>query len=249
MTASKPGLADLKRLRKADQASRKHEAARKTVRARAEHKPVLSEDDARLFRQAVGGVQPLKRKGGRVAPAASLNLPPELLAARRERATGEPERVPAAGRGATVADTGLSPSPERTQGDKRSPGARPADGAARGASSFLRGGHGPDVLRDLRKGRWPVQASLDLHGCTLEDAHRRLQGFLKDCLDYGARCVRVVHGVGYGSPDGVGVLGPQVRGWLADWEAVIAYAECSPADGGQGALRVLLRARQPLSPT
>ncbi len=226
MKASKPGLADLKRLHKADQARRRREAARPVAKAaRAEAAPAaLSEDDALLFRRVVGAVQPLKRKAGRaVPPAGTRMLPAELIAARRERAVGQPE-------------PGLSLSAV-------------AAPAVAGDAVFLRAGHGPDVLRGLSKGRWPVQASLDLHGCTLEEARRRLEGFLSDCLDYGARCVRVVHGVGYGSPDGVGVLGPQVRRWLANWNDVTVYAECSPADGGQGAVRVLLRPRQAASPT
>ena len=219
MKASKAGLADLKRLHKADQARRQREAAKQAAKATlASAVPPLSEDDAMLFRRAVGGVQPLKRKASRAVPPGKVaGLSQELIAARRERALGQPEAVLALG-------------------------AAPAASVV-GDSVFLRAGHGPDVLRDLRKGRWPVQASLDLHGCTLEEARQRLEVFLAECVAYGARCVRVVHGVGYGSPEGVGVLGPQVRRWLANWQAVMAYAEGSPADGGQGAVRVLLSAR------
>ncbi|MCB5362574.1 Smr/MutS family protein [Pusillimonas sp. CC-YST705] len=225
MAANKPGLADLKRLHKADQARRLQEAERRKAQA-AKAEPALAPDDALLFRRAVGGVQPLKAKAARSAQAGFSPLPAELVAARRTRAMGQ-----------------------------EAPGLLLATQTASAAvlqaddTVFLRAGHGPNVLRDLRKARWPVQASLDLHGCTLEDARQRLEGFLADCLDYGARCVRVVHGMGYGSPDGVGVLGPQVRRWLANWEAVQAYTVCGPADGGHGALRVLLRARQVASPT
>lgn len=221
MAASKPGLADLKRLHKAGLERRKQEAARAAAQQRAEAVIPASEDDARAFRRAVGAVQPLKGKAGRTASRGAPSLPAELIAARRQRAVG----APAPGLGLDRTEAAVAT-------------------ALAGEAVFLRAGHGTDVLRDLRKGRWAVQASLDLHGCSLDEARRRLEGFLSDCLAYGARCVRIVHGVGYGSPDGVGVLGPQVRRWLANWEAVSAYAECAPAQGGQGALHVLLRARQ-----
>lgn len=222
MAANKPGLADLKRLHKADQTRRQRETARAAARAQAEYVAPVSEDDARVFRRAVGAVQPLKSKSKarRVPMAGASGLPAELIEARRRRAVGLPES-------ALALDGAAQSVAAKQEGD----------------AVFLRAGHGPDVLRDLRKGRWAVQASLDLHGNSLEEARRRLEGFLSDCLDYGARCVRIVHGVGYGSPEGVGVLGPQVRRWLANWEAVSAYTVCSPAEGGDGALCVLLRAR------
>jgi DNA-nicking Smr family endonuclease len=55
--------------------------------------------------------------------------------------------------------------------------------------------------------------------------------------------VRVIHGKGRGSPDGVSVLKTRVRAWLARREEVIAFCQARPAEGGAGALVVLLRPR------
>lgn len=110
-----------------------------------------------------------------------------------------------------------------------------------GDHSFLRMGYGPDLLRGLRRGKWPVQASLDLHGATLEQARCNLDEFLAACLAHRAKCVRVVHGKGYGSRNGKPVLKDTVRRWLSQLDCVCAYVECNEHDGGAGAVQVLLR--------
>jgi DNA-nicking Smr family endonuclease len=53
--------------------------------------------------------------------------------------------------------------------------------------------------------------------------------------------VRVAHGKGLGSKDRVPVLKAKVRGWLVQREEVIAFCQARPAEGGAGALIVLLR--------
>ena len=54
--------------------------------------------------------------------------------------------------------------------------------------------------------------------------------------------MRVIHGKGLGSPDGTPVLKTRVRAWLQERTQVKAYCEAPPAQGGGGALLVLLRA-------
>jgi len=108
-------------------------------------------------------------------------------------------------------------------------------------SCYLRPDCGPDLLRDLRRGKWPIGASLDLHGSTLDEARERLDRFLQSCLEHQVRCVRIVHGKGYGSKDSEPVLRQTIRRWLSQLAAVQAYTECSEQDGGAGAVQVLLR--------
>ena len=108
-------------------------------------------------------------------------------------------------------------------------------------SRYLKAGHGTDVLKHLQRGKWPVGASLDLHGSTLEDARERFERFLASCLDHDIKCVRIVHGKGHGSPEGDAVLKTTVRRWLTQLDEVLAYIECAEADGGAGAVQVLLK--------
>jgi DNA-nicking Smr family endonuclease len=107
--------------------------------------------------------------------------------------------------------------------------------------SYRRPGIGPDVLRRLRRGAWAVQSQLDLHGYRVEEARHLLTSFLRDAGKRGLRCVRVVHGKGLGSKDRVPVLKSKVRGWLVQRDEVIAFCQARPAEGGAGALVVLLK--------
>ena len=106
---------------------------------------------------------------------------------------------------------------------------------------YLRQGLANSVLRDLRRGRWVIQSEIDLHGLNRDAARHNLATFLATCLHHGVRCVRVIHGKGHGSPQKLSILRQLVRGWLAQRQEVLAYCQAKPADGGEGALIVLLR--------
>lgn len=107
--------------------------------------------------------------------------------------------------------------------------------------SYRAPGIGPDVLRRLRRGAWAIQAQIDLHGHRVDEAREALAEFLKQALRSNQRCVRVVHGKGLGSRGRQPVLKSKVRGWLVQREEVIAFCQARAAEGGSGALVVLLR--------
>lgn len=109
--------------------------------------------------------------------------------------------------------------------------------------SYVREGIGTDVAGKLRRGFWSVQAELDLHGCTADQAHDALADFVLDARTRGLRCVRVIHGKGLTSPGKEPVLKGKVRRWLAHWDEVLAYAEAPQHAGGGGAVLVLLKGR------
>jgi DNA-nicking Smr family endonuclease len=106
--------------------------------------------------------------------------------------------------------------------------------------SWRRPGLGPDVINKLRRGHWSTQAEIDLHGHRVEEARSALSAFLHEAARTGVRCVRVVHGKGLGSRDRLPVLKGKVRHWLTQREEVLAYTQARAADGGSGALIVLL---------
>ena len=111
-------------------------------------------------------------------------------------------------------------------------------------AAWVSSGIARTVLRDLRRGRWVVQADLDLHGMNRDEARHQSATFLAECLRQGYRCVRVVHGKGLGSPGREPVLKKLVLGWLAQRQEVLAFCQAKPADGGAGALIVLLKGRR-----
>jgi DNA-nicking Smr family endonuclease len=109
--------------------------------------------------------------------------------------------------------------------------------------SFRRPEIGPEVVRKLRRGVWAIQAQLDLHGLRRDAARERLTEFLRAAGDERLRCVRVIHGKGTGSPGREPVLKPKVKSWLAQHAQVLAFTQARAADGGAGALVVLLASR------
>lgn len=109
------------------------------------------------------------------------------------------------------------------------------------ALSYSRDGVGSDVVRKLRKRHWPIQDELDLHGLTRDRARDALTDFLHRSNRRGVRCVRIIHGIGYGSPNGEPVLRSIVHSWLVQKSEVIAFCAASRSDGGHGALVALLR--------
>jgi len=107
--------------------------------------------------------------------------------------------------------------------------------------SFVRGGIGPDVLRKLRGGGWVTQDQLDLHGLRTDQAREALSQFVRDSVKRGIRCVRIIHGKGLGSLGKKPVLKNKVRNWLVQKDEVLAFCQARAADGGSGALMVLLK--------
>ena len=107
--------------------------------------------------------------------------------------------------------------------------------------TYLRRGLGADILTKLRRGHWSVQAEIDLHGHTTDEAHDALSDFLVEARQHGYRCVRVIHGKGLTSPQREPVLKGKVRKWLSHWDDVLAYCEAPRHSGGGGAVLVLLR--------
>jgi DNA-nicking Smr family endonuclease len=102
-------------------------------------------------------------------------------------------------------------------------------------------GLGPDIVRKLREGRWSIQRQIDLHGLRTDEAREALGRFIRDTHQMGLRCVRVVHGKGLGSPGRTPVLKGRVLRWLIQKNEVLAFVQARPAEGGAGALVVLLR--------
>lgn len=107
--------------------------------------------------------------------------------------------------------------------------------------SFRRPGIGTDVTRKLRQGHWSIQRQLDLHGLRSDEARTQLGLFMRQARQHGIRCVRVVHGKGLGSPGKAPVLKNKVFAWLVQKSEVLAFVQARPAEGGAGALVVLLQ--------
>jgi DNA-nicking Smr family endonuclease len=98
----------------------------------------------------------------------------------------------------------------------------------------------------LKRGQLAIEAMLDLHGLTQEEAHRQLDGFLAHSARVGRRCVLIITGKGLWRSDS-GILREMVPRWLNETPnraRVLAIAHAQPRHGGQGALYVLLKRKR-----
>ena len=107
--------------------------------------------------------------------------------------------------------------------------------------SFRRSGIGLEVTKKLRARHWSIQRQLDLHGLRSDEAREALGQFIRLAHRTGLRCIRVVHGKGLGSPGRTPILKAKVQRWLVQKKEVLAFVQARPAEGGAGALVVLLQ--------
>ena len=100
------------------------------------------------------------------------------------------------------------------------------------------------TLRRLRRGQYSIEAQLDLHGLTVDQAEPQLQEFISASQHKGLRCVRIIHGKGNRSPGKTPVLKGMALRRLRRSSNVLAFCSAPPSDGGTGAVYVLLRRRR-----
>lgn len=106
---------------------------------------------------------------------------------------------------------------------------------------FKRPGVQHGVFKRLKQGAYGLDARLDLHGMTVEQARREVFSFLEEALAHDLRTAIIVHGRGRHSHSRGPVLKSYTNVWLRDLDAVQAFASAQPRHGGVGAVYVLLR--------
>lgn len=189
--------------------------------------PPLSDDDANLWAEVMRDARALDP------------------AARRRSADGVP---PAALAKETPApDAASPPSAKQPQSPpSRTRAAPPTPGVGTDRRTQVR----------LRRGQIEIDARIDLHGRTQQQARASLEGFLLNSAARGHRCVLVI--TGKGSPRGDdaagfmpdrdrGVLREQVPRWLALpplAQHVVTWQPAARQHGGAGALYVLVRRKK-----
>ena len=131
----------------------------------------MSDPDEELFREEMQGVKPIT--SDRVARAnGRTKLDPKL---QRARETASEDR--------SKDDNPLA--------DNFIPEVSPE-----AILEFARPGVQHGVLKKMRLGKYAVDARLDLHKHTVEQARTAVFQFCKDCLQYDVRTALIVHGKG-----------------------------------------------------
>ncbi len=198
--------------------------------AAREDGPELSDADRALWRKVTEDAKPLEKRDGAGAERPRPEEPASESPAERVPQT-RPRTAVAPVRPATVVTTRKPPAPDLESG--------------RAAGLDRRN------LERLRRGKLPIEATIDLHGDTQAVAHRRLSAFLARAQAVGRRCVLVITGKGRlgrsESGQEPGVIRANLPRWLNEApnrERVLAFAQAQPSHGGAGAFYVLLKRRR-----
>lgn len=96
------------------------------------------------------------------------------------------------------------------------------------------------IIQKLKRGQFPVDHELDLHHMNLETAQAVLLDFIAGTQRGKLECVRIIHGKGLRSVNGPR-LKIMTRQLLREHPQVLAFTTCKPANGGSGAVEVLLK--------
>ncbi|MBL1433881.1 MAG: Smr/MutS family protein [Gammaproteobacteria bacterium] len=107
--------------------------------------------------------------------------------------------------------------------------------------SYARTGVQHGIMRKLRRGQYSIEAELDMHGMTVAIAKPMLAEFLYHAQRMGKRCVKIIHGKGYRSPNQQPILKARINNWLRRSDAVVAFNSARQIDGGTGAVYVLIK--------
>lgn len=107
--------------------------------------------------------------------------------------------------------------------------------------SFKRSGIQNGVFRKFRLGQYEIEARLDLHKLTIEEARREVFRFLRDCSEYELRTAIILHGKGDRNPDKIAILKSHLAIWLPQIDSVMAFHSAQRHHGGTGAVYIMLR--------
>lgn len=177
-------------------------------------RPEDEEDDAALFREAVGPVKPLPES----------TLPPRKPRPRPVARMAERDEIEAR----SEFQRGLDDPSVLAAGD---------------TLSYRREAVPAPVFQRLKRGRFSAQDELDLHGATVAQAESMLRTFIAEAHAHEFGCVRIIHGKGRRDDGGMPVLKNLVDRMLRQRADILAFHSAPAAQGGTGAVLVLLARR------
>lgn len=183
--------------------------------------PSVSDEDSRLFRQAMADVKPIKNTSSQssaIHTTSTYHHP-------------QPKQKP---KTETPKQVKHQPLNDLDLNDSHIPDQVGAQTYLFYSKSPLR----PKFKRQLMQGKIQPQAHLDLHDHTLDDAETALSQFIEQALMRHQRYLRIIHGKSRGAD--VPPIKNHVNRWLTVHPKVVAFCSCPPNQGGRGAVNVIL---------
>lgn len=105
---------------------------------------------------------------------------------------------------------------------------------------FKRDGVQTGVYRNLRLGKYLIDARLDLHQMKVEQARAAVFQFIRDCMTHDIRCALITHGKGEGREQPA-LLKSCIAHWLPQFPEILAFHSAQKRHGASGATYILLR--------
>lgn len=165
------------------------------------------------------------------------------LAPHRKAAAKTEKPAPAKKNSANTAADGQTPAAKTQKNLPDTMKQAAIQAAKQGAAPAQPGDFSVDRRTEQRfaRGQMPIEAVLDLHGHTQDEAYAALKNFVLSARAQNMRCILVVTGKGR---MGTGVLRQRVPDWLRDAvfaPFILRVRAARQNHGGDGALYILLR--------
>lgn len=97
----------------------------------------------------------------------------------------------------------------------------------------------PQIIKKIRRGEYPKEQTIDLHGDSVDSAREKLSLLLQQAHEKEMRSLFIIHGKGKQA-----ILKNHVVHWLKQVPWVLYFCSASPNEGGAGALYVLLKRKK-----
>ncbi|QTL35377.1 DNA endonuclease SmrA [Pseudoalteromonas viridis] len=107
--------------------------------------------------------------------------------------------------------------------------------------SYKKDGVQQGVFKNLRLGKYQIDATLDLHGKPFREARKSLFNFITDCHQRSIRVLLIRHGIGLKSKPFPAILKSYCNKWLQEMPQILAFHSALSCHGGNGATYVLLK--------
>lgn len=182
-------------------------------------KKTISKEDSELFRQSIGQVTPLQPQHHNKHP----KQPTKFTKKKRNPPT-TPKRKSLPG-----AESWLNYLAPEDWLDAEDP------------LHFAKTGVQHKTLQHLKRGQLSLEATLDLHRQTLNEAMATVTDFIDHCINQGKRCVCIIHGKGRASASSKPILKNFLNQFLRQHSQVLAFQSAIAKHGGTGAVYVLLK--------
>lgn len=105
---------------------------------------------------------------------------------------------------------------------------------------YIKPGVTRKTLRRLRRGQYSIKEKIDLHGMTVDEAHKQVSACIGQGQCEPRRAIKIIHGKGLRAVNQEPVLKNKINLWLRQYNNVLAFCSAPPNDGGAGAAYVLI---------